>query len=284
MNPPKKAFAGCLAAYGDSDAVLFGAPFETGGLPQAGTAVAPFAIRDGCWGLETYSPYLRADIGDYKIFDAGDLDLPPGDAARALDAIESFCGKVFDDGKMPVMVGGEQIVAFGAVRAAAARCPNLAVLHFGAHAGLKREWRKEPLAAQTVIRRIWELVGDGRIFQFGVRSGGQDEFSWAMDHVRIEAFDANSIDSCAEAIISRPIYITVDLDVINPSELPGAPLQEAGGMSFRSLHDALTSLRGFDVVGFDICGLAPNLDPSGASTALSRKLLREMLIAFSPTR
>jgi agmatinase len=198
-----------------------------------------------------------------------------------LDTIESFCGKAHDDRKMPVMIGEEHIVTFGAVRAAAARYNDLAVLHFGAHADLKREVDGESFSSETVMRRVWDVIGDGRIYQFGVRSGSGEEFSWAMDHVRMETFDANSIDSCAEAVISRPIYITVDLDVIDPAELPGAGKPEAGGMSFRALYEALACLRGLDVVGFDICGLYPEYDPSGVSTALACKLLREMLIAFS---
>jgi agmatinase len=261
--------------------VLFGAPFESNTNNRSGASLAPAAIRKTSANVETFSPYLRADLRDFQIFDAGDIDITGKDTMIALDTIESYCGKILDDGKMPVMIGGEHIITFGAIRAAATRWPDVAVLHFDAHTDLKREFRGEPFSGYSMMRRVWDIVGDGRIYQFGVRSGSREEFEWAMEHMRIETGSANSIDSCAEAVLSRPVYITVDLDVIDPAELPATGIPEAGGMSFRALHDAMLSLRGLDVVGFDICELYPGYDATGASTSLAVKLLREMLIAFS---
>jgi agmatinase len=281
MDSAEHVFVGCEAAYDEASTVLFGAPFETGKSRQIGVNRAPRAVRKGSASIETFSPYLHADLRDLKIHDAGDLALAEFSTAAVLETIESFCGKVHDDEKTPVMIGGEHIVTFGAVRAAASRWANLAVLRFGAHTNLRKEFRGEFFSCHTIMRRVWDLIGDGRIFQFGVRSGGREEFAWAMDHVRMEMESANSIDSCAEAVFSRQVYIAVDLDVLDPAEFPGTSLPEAGGMSYRALHDALLCLRGLDVVGFDVCGLSPRYDRSGASTALACKLLREMLIAFS---
>jgi agmatinase len=281
MDISQRALTGCDARYEISSTVLFGAPFESSSIRRSGASLAPAAIRKESANVETFSPYLRADLTEFRIFDAGDLDLSNKDAMAAIDAIESYCGKIFDDGKMPAMIGGEHIVTFGAVRAAAMRWPDIAVLQFDAHADLKREHEGEFFSGYTLMRRVWDILGDGRIYQFGVRSGSREEFKWAMEHMRMETGSANSIDSCAEAVLSRPIYITVDLDVIDPAELPATGIPEAGGMSFRALHDALASLRGLDVVGFDICELYPPYDATGASTSLAAKLLREMLIIFS---
>jgi agmatinase len=230
--------------------------------------------------METFSPYLREDLLDLKVNDAGDVDISSLDVISALDAVESFCGKLFDDGKMPAMIGGEHVTACGAVRAAATRWPELAVLHFGSRADLKREYCGKAFSAFTTMRRVWDIVGDGRIYQFGIRSGSKEEFLWAMEHTRMEIECANSIDSCAEAVLSRPVYITVDLGVLDPAEMPSTAVPEAGGMTFRSLYDALLSLRGLDVVGFDICGLSPDFNDYKLSAALACKLLREMLVAF----
>jgi agmatinase len=275
-----RVFNGCETSYKDASAVVFGAPFESRAPGGKGTGGAPSALRGESRLMETFSPYLRADLTDLKINDAGDIDISSLDVITALDAIESFCGRLHDDGKMPVMIGGEHITACGAVRAAASRWPELAVLHFGSHADLKREYDGEAFSGFTTMRRIWDIVGDGRIYQFGIRSGSREEFLWAAEHIRMETEGANSIDSCAEAVISRPVYITVDLGVLDPAELPGAAMPAAGGMAFRSLYDALLSLRGLDVVGFDICGLSPCCDNSRISIALACKLLREMLLAF----
>jgi agmatinase len=281
MDITHSALCGCDADYKRASTVLFGAPFESPIAHRAGASQAPEAIRKKSADLETFSPYLRRDLSDFAIHDAGNLDISGKDVMTSLDKIESYCGKIHDDGKMPVMIGGEHVIAYGAVRAAAARWHDLAVLHFDAHTGLKRDFRGESFSGYTLMRRVWDILGDGRIYQFGVRSGSREEFAWAMEHVRIETGGANSIDSCAEAVISRPVYITVGLDVIDPAELPATGDPEAGGISFRALYDAMLCLRGLDVVGFDVCELYPPYDATGASTSLAAKLLREMLIAFS---
>jgi agmatinase len=281
MEPNVQTFIGCDAPYEEATMVIFGAPFDSTTSYRPGTRFASSAIRGESIGIETYSPYQRVDLTDLRVFDAGDLDLPFGNAGRVLDTVEAFSGKVHDDGKMPVMIGGEHLLTFGAVRAAAARYPDLRILHFDAHTDLRRDYMGEVLSHATVMRRVWDVVGDGRIYQFGIRSGSREEFEWALDHVRMQPFNAHGIDSCAEAVASYPVYISVDLDVLDPAELPGTGTPEAGGLSFHVLHDALLSLKGLDVIAFDICELSPHYDPSGVSTALACKLLREMLIAFS---
>ena len=281
MDITHSTLCGCGAGYENAITVLFGAPFESRNIHREGVSKAPSAIRSVSANIETFSPYLRTDMRDADIFDAGDLDISGKEAIAAIDAVESFCGKIHDAGKTPVMIGGEHILACGAVRAAAARWPELAVLHFDAHADLKRDFRGEAFSDLTLMRRVWDILGDNRIYQFGVRSGSREEFEWSMRHTRIETGSANSIDSCAEALMSRPIYITVDLDVLDPAEFPATSIPEAGGLSFYTLCDALLSLRGLDVVGFDICELYPPYDATGVSTSLAAELLREMLIAFS---
>ena len=282
MDITYSTLCGCSADYENAVMVLFGAPFEPRiTRHQEGVGNAPSAIRSVYPNMETFSPYLRIDLRDLNIFDAGDLDISGKEAITAIDAIESFCGKIHDDGKTPVMIGGEHIVACGAIRAAANRWPDLAVLHFDAHADLKRDFCGEAFTDRTLIRRVWDILGDNRIYQFGVRSGSREEFEWSVDRTRIETGSVNSIDNCMEAVMSRPIYITVDLDVLDPAEFPATNMHEAGGMSFNALYDTLLCLRGLDVVGFDICELYPPYDTNGVSTALAAKLLREMLIAFA---
>ncbi|MDR1481972.1 MAG: agmatinase [Synergistaceae bacterium] len=275
-----RTFAGCGAPYDESEVVLFGAPFDSTTSYRPGARFASSSIRSESIGIETYSPYQMEDIENLKISDAGDLELPFGNAGRALDVVETFCGKVLDDGKMPVMIGGEHLLTFGAVRAVAARHPDLRLIHFDAHADLRRDYMGESLSHATVMRRVWDLLGDGRIYQFGIRSGTREEFDWATAHVRTELFTVRGIDGCSEAVSGYPVYISVDLDVIDPSEFPGTGTPEAGGVSFKDLLDALLCLKGLNVAGFDICELAPHYDVSGISTALACKVLREMLIAY----
>ncbi len=272
---PQQRFSGCDASPDDARMVVYSPIYETeapGG-----------AMRMASVAMETYSPYQRADLSEIGVHDAGDLVLPSGDIWQAIDTIEAYSGKQYDEDRTPVMITSEHAMSFGAIRAAAARYSDLRVVHFGAHADLKREHQGATLATRTVIRRVWDLLGDKRIYQFGIRSGSRGEFEWGVPpHVRMERFGSSSIDSCAEAIGGAPLYLTVDLSVIDPAEFPATKYPNAGGTSFIRLLDALMSLNALDVVGFDLCGFFPACDDrTGSSAALAYKLLREMLIAYA---
>ncbi|MDL2264714.1 arginase family protein [Synergistaceae bacterium OttesenSCG-928-I11] len=272
---PQQRFSGCDASPGDACMVVY-SPAYDGEAPGS-------AIRTASTAMETYSPYQRTDLSEVRVHDAGDLVLPSGDIWKAIDTIEAYSGKRYDEDRTPVMIASEHALSYGAIRAAAARYPDLHVVHFGAHADLKKEHNGATLATRTVMRRVWDLLGDRRIYQFGVRSGSREEFEWGVPpHVRMEHLAASSIDSCAEAVGCAPLYITVDLSVVDPSGFPGTKYPNAGGVSFPRLHDALMSFDALDVVGFDICGLFPGCDDgTGSSAALAYKLLREMLIAYA---
>ena len=280
VTPRPYAFIGCEATYGEAGAVIFGAPFDSTASFRPGARFAPQAMRVESVGIETYSHYQERCLENLRVFDAGDLDLPFGNAARALDEIERFAAGVLEDGKMPCMIGGEHLVTLGALRAAAAKSRGLRLIHFDAHADLRDDYMGEKLSHATVMRRAWEILGDGRIYQCGIRSGSKDEMDWSGGHVERELFGASRLKDAACALRGTPLYVSVDLDVIDPSELPGTGTPEAGGMSFKELLDALLSLRGLNVMAFDICELSPHYDQSGRSTALACKALREMLLAF----
>ena len=237
-------------------------------------------MRSESFGIETYSPYQERDLEDYRVFDAGDLDLPFGNAAGALSAIEETAAEVLAADKIPVLLGGEHLVTLGAVRAAAKRYPGLRLIHFDAHADLRADYMGEALSHASVIRRCHDILGDGRIYQFGIRSGSREEMRWSDTHTRMEKFRADTIGEAVKEIGDAPLYITLDLDVVDPAEFPGTGTPEAGGLRFTELLAALLSLRGLNVKAFDICELSPHYDHSGASTALACKVLREMLLAY----
>lgn len=280
MNKNISTFIGCDSAYEDAQLVLFGAPFDCTTSYRPGTRFASSAMRSESYGIETYSPYQDKDLEDLRIFDGGDLELPFGSADRALAQIEAFAARVLGDGKLPCMIGGEHLVTLGAVRAAVKKYPELHIVHFDAHADLREEYLGETLSHATVMRRVWELVGDGRIFQFGIRSGERAEFLWAREHVYTHKFDLNGLDKILESLHGKPVYFTLDLDVLDPSAFPGTGTPEAGGVSFIDLMRAVEALKTLDIVGFDMNELSPVYDQSGASTAMACKLLRELILAF----
>lgn len=273
-------FIGCASEFAAAQAVLFGAPYDSTTSYRPGARFGSAAIRNESYGIETYSPYQDRDLVGLAVCDAGDLELPFGAPEPALDLIETETSRIFDAGKVPVMLGGEHLVTLGAVRAAVRHHPGLHILHFDAHADLRTDYLGNPLSHACVLRRCHDALGDGRIFQFGIRSGTREEFAFAAEgHVRMERFAADTLPSVTLPK-GTPVYLTVDLDVLDPSEFPGTGTPEAGGLSFEALRRALMDVFArFQVVAFDLVELAPMLDASGRSTALACKLLRECLLA-----
>ena len=273
-------FIGAEASYAEADAVIFGAPFDSTTSFRPGTRFGPAAMRSESFGIETYSPYQDRDLEDIRVHDAGDLELPFGAPDRALEMIEAQAAAILADGKMPVLLGGEHLVTLGAVRAAARRFPDLRILHFDAHADLRTDYLGVTLSHACVLRRCHDLLGDGRIWQFGIRSGTREEFAFMREgHVVTEPFTLNTLPQLSFPA-GTPVYLTVDLDVLDPSEFPGTGTPEAGGVRFMELLAALRDvLTRFNVVALDNVELSPPLDPSGRSTALACKLLREELLS-----
>ena len=273
-------FIGCDSEYDESKIVIFGAPFDSTTSYRPGTRFASSAMRNESFGIETYSPYQDKDLTDIKVFDGGDLELCFGSPESALNDIENFSSKILGSGKLPCMIGGEHLVTLGAVRAAVKKYPDLHIIHFDAHADLRDDYLGQKLSHACVMRRCHELVGDGKIFQFGIRSGDRDEFLWGKDHITTNKFDFTGLNKIAEKILNKPVYFTLDLDVLDPSCFPGTGTPEAGGVSFTELMSAIKSVSALNVVGIDVNELSPMLDQSGASTALACKLLREILLYF----
>ena len=271
-------FIGCDSEYKDSRIVIFGAPFDSTTSYRPGTRFASAAMRNESFGIETYSPYQDKDLLDVNVFDGGDLELCFGSPEQALHDIEDMTERILSDGKTPLMIGGEHLVTLGSVRAAVKKYPDLHIVHFDAHADLRDDYLGQKLSHACVMRRCHELVGDGRIFQFGIRSGDREEFRWGKDHVYTNRFDFRNIDSLKERIGNKPVYFTLDLDVLDPSCFPGTGTPEAGGVSFTQLMKAIETVSGLNIVALDMNELSPMLDQSGASTALACKLLREILL------
>lgn len=274
-------FISCEASYEEADTVIFGAPFDGTTSFRPGTRFAGKAIRSESFGIETYSPYQDRDLEDYKIFDVGDLDLCFGNTEKVLEDIEAMTSEILKDNKMPVMIGGEHLVTLGAFRAIHKKYNDINIIHFDAHTDLREEYLGEKLSHASVIRRIWDYVGDGRIYQYGIRSGEREEFYWAKEHTYLNKFNFQGLDKSVEELKGKPVYLTIDLDVLDPSEFCGTGTPEAGGVRFMELLEAILMLKDLNIVGFDIVELSPSYDTSGASTALACKILRELLLTFS---
>lgn len=275
-------FIGCDSNYADANIVIFGAPFDSTTSYRPGARFGSSAMRHESFGLETYSPYQDKDLTDCKIFDSGDLELCFGSAESALLDIESREKVILNDGKLPVLLGGEHLVTLGAVRAAVEKYPDLHIIHFDAHADLRDDYLGAKLSHACVLRRCHDLIGDGKIHQFCIRSGDREEFRFAEKHTDMHKFDFTGLEELIEKLreTNVPVYFTIDLDCLDPSVFPGTGTPEAGGVSFLSLLSAVRTVAKANIIGADVNELAPMLDHSGVSTAVACKVLRELLLAL----
>lgn len=274
-------YIGCDADYEEAEIVLFGAPFDSTASFRPGTRFAGQAIRNDSYGLEIYSPYQDLELPERQVYDCGDLELPTGDSEQTLIQIEKTARQVQNDGKIPFMIGGEHLVTLGSVRAAAEKYPELHIIHFDAHTDLRKDYLGVELSHACVMRRCWELLGDGRIHQFGIRSGEKEEFQWARSgHTDLHLYNLEGLETTIKSLGNSPVYFSVDLDVMDPSVFPGTGTPEPGGIDFLTAMQGVTEVcRKVNLVGCDVNELCPPCDQTGASTAVACKIIREMLIA-----
>lgn len=277
-----ETYMACDKEASEADIVLFGAPFDSTTSYRPGTRFGSSAVRKESYGIECYSPYQDKDLEDTAVMDCGDLELCFGDTERALAQITDFTKEILEQGKLPFMIGGEHLVTLGAFRAVQERYPDVYIIHFDAHADLREEYLDVKLSHACVLRRCWELIGDGRIYQFGIRSGDREEFLWGKEHVKTNKFDFTGLEEAVESLKGKPVYFTLDLDVLDPSVFPGTGTPEPGGVSFDVLRKAATLVCSKSkIVGCDVNELSPHYDQSGISTAAACKIVREMLLALS---
>ena len=282
MGPNIETFIGCDGTYEESRIVLFGAPFDSTTSFRPGARFGSSAMRHESFGLETYSPYQDKDLTDYEIFDSGDLELCFGSAEKALSDIENRAMQILSDGKFPLLLGGEHLVTLGSVRAVLKHHPDLHIIHFDAHADLRNDYLGAEFSHACVIRRCHDLLGDNRIHQFCIRRGDREEFRFAKEHTDFHPFTFDGLEELVNRLAQDkvPVYLTIDLDCLDPSLFPGTGTPEAGGVTFLQLLNALFLVCRTNVVAADVNELAPMLDTSGVSTATACKVLRELLLAL----
>lgn len=271
--------------YEVSDVVIFGAGFDGTTSNRPGTRFASSAMRIESYGLETYSPLLELDLEDYNICDMGDLDLSIGNTDKVLEEIYEGTKEILDDDKFPFMIGGEHLVTLPAFKAVHEKYDDIYVLHFDAHTDLREEYNNNKNSHATVIKRIWDMVGDGRIFQFGIRSGTREEFNFALKekHTYMETHTIDSFWKIISTLSGKNVYLTIDLDVLDPSIFPGTGTPEPGGISYRQFEQIFKILKNSNInlVGCDIVELSPDYDDTKVSTVVACKILRELSLVAS---
>ena len=269
----QKNWIGSTDSYKDAKIVMVGLPFDGTCSYRPGSRFAPERLRLASWGLEDYSPVYDRHLDDVRFYDAGELEFPLGNTQKALDVIEKNAKVIFNDNKKFLGIGGEHLVTLPAVKAAAEKFENLAIIHFDAHTDLREDYLGEKLSHASVMRRIGEIVGFENIKQIGIRSGLKEEFELMKRYNTV----ANNL-SDLDAIKNKKIFLTIDVDVLDPSVLPGTGTPEPDGLLYRELAQWIKSLKDFDIIGADIVELAPDYDKSEVSTATVSKIVRDVLM------
>lgn len=280
LTPNIETFIACESSYEEAQTVLFGAPYDSTTSYRPGTRFASRAIRSESFGLETYSPYQDKDLEEIQVFDSGDLELSFGRVDLALADIKARTQTILADNKRPFMIGGEHLVTLPAVEATFEKHPDLQVIQFDAHTDLREAYLDAKLSHATVIRRIHDFLGDGKIHQFGIRSGERAEFQFAKEHTNLHKYNLDGLKETVAALKDTPVYLTIDLDVLDPGVFPGTGTPEAGGIFFMEFVESLKLISQLNIVALDVNELSPALDQSGASTALACKVVRELLLAI----
>lgn len=262
--------------------VLVGAPLDATVTGRPGSRHGPPRIREVSEYLEEYSPKLDRTLSEARFHDAGDLNLPLTRVGEALRLIASAADAIAGAGRIPLVIGGEHLVTLGPVRALAARHPNLALLHFDAHLDLRDDWMGERDNHATVVRRCVELLQPGSVYQFGVRSGAKEEYLYAATNTTLYPDDiVDGVTRVRAALDGRPVYVTVDIDVLDPAFAPGTGTPEPGGVSSNELLAALACLKGLNVVGMDLVEVAPAYDPTERTAYVAAKALREAILVLA---
>ncbi|MFD2117525.1 agmatinase [Paenibacillus yanchengensis] len=271
--------------YEQAKAVIYGMPMDYTVSFRPGSRFGPPRIREVSIGLEEYSPYLDRSLEDEDVcyFDAGDLLLPFGNAARSLEIIGEYVKGLLEDDKMPVGLGGEHLVSWPVISEVYKKYPDLAIIHFDAHADLRDSYEGEPLSHSTPLKKAAQLLGGNNIYQFGIRSGSREEWQYARENINFFPFEVlEPLKQVLPSLAGRPVYLTIDIDVLDPSAAPGTGTAEAGGITSKELLGAIHAIARSEVniVGCDVVEVAPAYDPTEQTQIVAAKLIREMLLGF----
>lgn len=259
--------------YKTSDIIMLGLPFDGTVSYRSGSRFAPEQIRLASWGLEEYSPIFDKELEQVNFHDAGDLEFPLGNTYKSLEQIKENVEDIYKDGKRVFGIGGEHLVTLPEVQAISKFYKDFVIVHFDAHTDLREEYLGEEMSHSAVIRHCSKIVGAENIKQIGIRSGMKEEWEFmAKNNTLCKEYKD------LESIKGKKIFITVDLDCLDTSIMPGTGTPEAGGLTFNELVGWFKYLKDFEIIGADVVELAPDYDASGVSTAVATKVIRELLM------
>jgi agmatinase len=260
---------------------IVGLPYDEASSFRRGSQFGPREIRRASDSIESYSPYLDRDLEDLPFFDAGDIELAGKDPEEAIAKIRSFYAEAYRRQISLLGLGGDHTVTVGAMQGLAAAGLRPHVLYLDAHMDVRGEYTGGIYSHACAARRLSELLGSDHLRLWGIRSGERAEFEWARAENVLYGREVSGLKKACRSLSDEPVYLTIDLDVFDPSELPGVGNPEPGGLRFSEFLEILEEIARLDVIGADVVELAPVWDPSGRSSIMAAEIVRELLLSIS---
>jgi len=275
-----------LWSSGDGTApiAIFGAPLDETTSFRPGTRFGPSAAREASHALELYSLRQKRSLRPEDHVDMGDLTLPLGSVKDALQVIRAASAEILSGGRRFMAIGGEHLITLPLVESLDQLYPDMVVVQMDAHADLRLEFTGTPLSHATVMRRVVELLGPGRLYQLGIRSADRRELEETEGLTEVHFYKVvEPLSSVLPKIAGRPVYLSIDIDVVDPAFAPGTGVPEPGGITSQELLDALSMFNGQNVVGSDLVEVAPAYDSTGQTGLLAATVVRECLLLLKPS-
>ena len=230
--------------------------------------------------LESYSPVLDRDLVELALTDLGDLQLSGAGIEVALEAISQAMTLAATAARLAVMLGGEHTGSLGGFRGLRRVYPDALILQADAHLDMRPEYERQPLTHATWLHHVGTEFGFATIHQVGLRSGEKSEWQLAKSQTGWSTTELSLPLSVRERIAQRPVYVSIDNDVLDPAHAPGTGCPEPGGATFRELATFLYSLEGLRVVALDVMEVSPSVDAANITAAAAAKLVREAILLF----
>jgi agmatinase len=282
MRPVSPRFIACTRSPDEAQIVFFGIPFEGTVNLRKGADRGPLDLRLASDSIETYSPALGRDLEDLAMADLGDCELPDGSPRSQLEAARQEIRRFWRPGLRPVMLGGDHTATLPVIEVLAAAVPDLRILHIDAHPDTREEFLGERFCYASAIARVMEVVPPERVFQVGMRTGSREEFERRLPNffpvTAIAPGDA--VRKILPELRRHPVYVTIDIDVLDPSEAPGTGSPEPGGLRVPEVVELIRLLQGSEVVGTDLVEVAHAHDPSGRTGIAGSWILREAILTW----
>ncbi len=277
-------FADSISDYNRSSYVIYGVLFDATSSFRTGSRWAPSAIRKGSYNFEPYDYDYNCNLTNVPVYDKGDVEF--GNVDDMIAELQPTVSGIVKDGKVPIVLGGEHSITFPCIRALAQET-NVTAIVFDAHLDLKDSYLGNRYGHASVSRNILECSVP--LIQIGIRSGTQAEYQYAhkkstfftMDQLRRDGLGA-VLDDILHLVDTHSIYLSIDIDVLDPAYAPGVSNPEPYGLTPLELREAIRRLAPL-ASGFDLVEIAPDYD-MGMSAILGAKIVRDFLVAHSHTR